>query len=501
MIIGVSFKNLMQPVFKVFMCLILAFLFLFVQPREQVKEAEAAVIAGWVMAVVGSIVIDVAIDMGIKFVDKMAQTKLKETVVADIWSKHSDDIKKLKPTKKNGLKWLLKAPKWLKSVIIGSIGATTAVIVDKAIEKEEDIKPVIQVEGLDSTEVKDAPVSSIENATGSNPFYNTAVKVKLGNVHQKSYDYVVKYAYIKFQPLAYKQENIVSICMDNECASTIVPGGRVLVLEPYGYTNHDYYGQYIKIRYSYENYVMSKYDIYNNYNQSAVFGSKIPLFEAYVANLNAQNEQFYEFDGIIVNKAIKSVVELPVGIKPEQIELLPNDVLPVGYHEKEYEFNVSNETVLQQFIEGDTFDIELIEQDIVQLGDNIHPPTANYTYNTYIPTINNNYYVDESKNEEIVQRLMQIIEDNPVVDDGEGNEIIVGGMDRGLLAFVKNAYEYATDTILVGVNGLKELATSASAITQLYEVFFGWLPREIRTLMVGGFSMVVGVGIFRAFRR
>jgi len=86
-------------------------------------------------------------------------------------------------------------------------------------------------------------------------------------------------------------------------------------------------------------------------------------------------------------------------------------------------------------------------------------------------------------------------------DDGDGDGDGSGGsaskLDRSLLSYVKNAYEYADDTIDTAVDGLKDLGNSAKKIVEVYKVFFGWLPTEFQTLMYSSLAIMVGLRLFR----
>lgn len=70
-------------------------------------------------------------------------------------------------------------------------------------------------------------------------------------------------------------------------------------------------------------------------------------------------------------------------------------------------------------------------------------------------------------------------------------------IDNSLVQYVKNAYNYATGTLQIAVDGLKSLGNGAKGITELFGIFFGWLPREMVVLMTGGLGIMIGLRIFR----
>lgn len=91
--------------------------------------------------------------------------------------------------------------------------------------------------------------------------------------------------------------------------------------------------------------------------------------------------------------------------------------------------------------------------------------------------------------------LLCVLDDNcvPAVPPVEEPE----PLDNSLLLYVKNAYEYATQVLKTGTDGLKSLAQGAKELTSLFGVFFSWLPTEIVVLMSSGLGIAVGLRLFR----
>lgn len=70
-------------------------------------------------------------------------------------------------------------------------------------------------------------------------------------------------------------------------------------------------------------------------------------------------------------------------------------------------------------------------------------------------------------------------------------------IDKSLLAYVRNSYEYATGAIDIAVGGLKSLNEGSEGLVQVYGTFMGWLPKEIQAMFIGGLGLMIGLRIFR----
>lgn len=115
---------------------------------------------------------------------------------------------------------------------------------------------------------------------------------------------------------------------------------------------------------------------------------------------------------------------------------------------------------------------------------------------------------------------MDYIDDKPAMTDKDGNwvDIVTGDflkcvvtgdckpsvpgdkvedLDTSLIAYVKNAYEYATGVLKTATDGLKSLAAGAKDLTALFGVFFSWLPKEMVVLMSSGLGLAIGLRLFR----
>lgn len=87
---------------------------------------------------------------------------------------------------------------------------------------------------------------------------------------------------------------------------------------------------------------------------------------------------------------------------------------------------------------------------------------------------------------------MQCVENGVVVPCND-----IEKPDGSLLAYVKNAYEYATSLIDTAVNGLKQLSSGAVGLIELYKIYMSWLPTEIQTVMYSGLAIMIGLRVFR----
>lgn len=87
---------------------------------------------------------------------------------------------------------------------------------------------------------------------------------------------------------------------------------------------------------------------------------------------------------------------------------------------------------------------------------------------------------------------MQCVENGVVVPCND-----IEKPDGSLLAYVKNAYEYATSLIDTAVNGLKQLSSGAVGMIELYKIYMSWLPTEIQTVMYSGLAIMIGLRVFR----
>lgn len=471
------------------MCLVIIFTFSIVKPKQE-AEAVAPLVAG-LLSVLASVALDIAVDMGIQFVDKKMAKAKAEKVAKKIWDKHGDKIKTLVPTKKNISKWSLKIPKWLVAAIVDEWGDTAKEVPKKDKEREEENNKKFD-EGFKT-----------EKITGeTDPFYKTdiSVTVKAGGSgvgEQASYAYLLKYGRVELTPKAYEQRTEAYLCVSDQCRRIGgFLGGSNVEVQTSNYRDS-----------SIDFLVLLDGQIFNSH--SYVLGSNYQLFEAYKRMLSNSQKRIYEFDGVVVSDGFDSFIDLDDNLTADQIEKIDFDKLPDKYkYDREYEFDLepSLGIDLGGIADGDDFEWELIEKDIeYKVKNETIYNEYNYTYNI---TINNDYTLTDKEQGDIDNEVGVITPPGNGSGSGdsgmvctEDGQIIpckkVEKIDGSLLAYVKNAYEYATGFVKTATDGLKALGTGAVELTKLYGVFFGWLPKEIVVLMSSGLAIMLGLRIFR----
>lgn len=477
---------------KILCCLLLIFTLTVAQPKEQMQEAEAVVpLAGWVVSIIGGIVIDIAIDMGVKFIDKKAKEGFQNKVLQKIFSKNTNKIKinELKPTKSNAGKWILKAPKWLLALITGAV--TNEIIETKKedIEREEIItsgKPLLP-----------SPNDSDIVFKPTDPFYNTNVHITglvymdgSSNVEsRKRFAYLNSWVHWRMSPVSFAERSKIEISAykDFSLVDTFYVRGGFNGEFKYG-TRWDSPRFYTDTATFYSvpsggSVVTEKY-MYAVDNVWAGF----PAFKVYLEELENNSKKIYYANGLLVSE-YDGLIQLP-DVIPDDFDysLLP----PTIQNDREYEFTIKDESLLinenwTTINEGDIFNWEIIEGDIINQGDTIYNITIIYDYN---PSPNPDYVVTPEEQDKIDSQL-------PSTDGSKPPSTNVGTIDGSLVAYVKNAYEYATSLINTSVEGLKSLATGAKELTALFGVFMGWLPKEIVVLMTSGLGLMIGLRVFR----
>lgn len=70
-------------------------------------------------------------------------------------------------------------------------------------------------------------------------------------------------------------------------------------------------------------------------------------------------------------------------------------------------------------------------------------------------------------------------------------------MDDSILGYIREAYEFATKSINTGVEGLKSILLGTVGLVSIVTAFFDFLPPELLTLFVGGFSIALGLWVFK----
>lgn len=480
------------------------FSFLYVEPKSKVEKANAAV--PLLVPIIGSVFLDVAVDAGIQFVDdKMAKAKA-DAFGKKMWDKYGDNLKDLKPTKKNAGKWALKIPKWLMAEMVDEVGDLSKEVVKKDADRKKKNKDVLK--------------SEIRDAGDLDPFYNTAVDITIApdsfdnNLDKRLYAYFTEWKDWYLVPNAFGESSNVYICdsgvsySSTNCATIEkLPGGEhTLLIEgdnnyPGGYNG--YIGYWNRVWYG-KQILMETYDKPYYHSQKA--------FMVYLKQLEDANKKIYYGDGILTTDGYDGFISLPEDIDYDDLQKVDFDKLPPKYKDEvefEWELDASLGLDLSDILDGAEFDWDRIEQDIqikIENGDIYYQYIFNYN-----PTINNDYEISDDDQNDIDTILPPSTGGGkpPSIGDGSGGGMVctedgkiipcekVEKIDGSLLAYVKNAYEYATGFVKTATDGLKALGTGAVELTKLYGVFFGWLPKEIVVLMSSGLAIMLGLRIFR----
>lgn len=478
------------------MCLVLIFSFVFIKPKEDVEQAEAlAPIAAWAVSIIGGLIIEIAVDMGVKFVDKKAREGFKTKILNKIWGKNGDIINDLKPTKKNGLKWLFKAPKWLLTLITGAI---TTEIIQTKLEDDERTENVVS-----GKPIVPSPNDSDVSLNPVDPFYNTNIhitKIIAGENPpsielKKRVSYLNSWVNYKVSPVSYATRSKLEVSPYKDFSSSTViyiAGGFKGELKLGVGTYYRFTSDFGSVFYSNAT-TSSKTTTLNLLSAGPIWGA-YEAFEVYLKQLEEKNKKIYYANGLLVSE-YQGLIQLPQDLTVSDLEKLDYSKLPPAIqNDKNYEFEIKDTTLInvdqwELLKEGDKFEWTLVENEIVNQGDTIYNTIINNDYN---PTINNNYFVTPEVQENINSQLPSTDGSKPPATGGDVDKI-----DGSLIAYIKNAYEYATGVIKSGVDGLKALGTGAVELTKLYGVFFSWLPKDIVVLMTSGLAIMLGLRIFR----
>lgn len=475
---------MVEKVLKITLCIMLVFIFTIMKPKQ---EAEAAVpILGWVAGVIGGLVIDVALDQGVTFANKQAEKDFKNTVVTKIWNSYSTEIVKLKPTKLSALKWALKAPKWLMVVVADAVSDTIEHFKKSGNEKEKYMSEwggggsAGAGAGRKFGPSESKPIDEFIDLPVHDPYYKTDLVIKVFVPDQnnmpsyvEAYNYFVKYAKITVVPVPYGQKNNVSICIGDTCF-TDNPEKKYmhLVFEP------DY-------TFSYANNDTSVFPALNTmFNvRNVKMTGMVSAWTAYKQYLAEKGTRIIEFDNVLLLDTPRLTIDLPDFVEPEKLELIP---LPnKNYEDKIIEFDLPDEIKPQLDLipVGADFEWELIDNYIVEQGDNFYKIDYRIDYK---PVINNYYSLPPAVIEGIEKDYIYPVEK----DKGE-----VGELDGSIFLYIKNFYNYFAEGITTSIDGFKQLNSSVNSIFSVFGNYFTFLPIEFRTLFFSGASMSVLLGV------
>lgn len=506
-----------SKIFKIVICLCLAFTFMFVQPKQNMQQAEA-ILPAIILAVLGSVVLDVAVDMGIKFVDKKAAKDWADNIVGKLWNKHGKLISDLKPTKMNGLKWGLRVGKGLLALIVDEISDGSKEVAEKDGERKTvNAQPKEFTGGVD-TVVTD-------------PFYNTSINITkvqpfpINITNNKLSAYFNEWVNYKFTPVSFGQRTVLKMSTFDDfsnSSSLLFKGGYTGSLSV-SYNSPLSIG--LQTAGTDGNlYQMADINNENPNGKYIIFGfpevmKTYPAFLKYLERLEQQNSKTYYADGVLVTDGYDGYIDLPDNIDSDTVGKLDFTKFPVAFqNDKDFEFDIGDVSVIdaefETINEGDEFEWEMIEQEIVNQGDNLYHYDIDYEYS---PTINNYYVLSPEQQEDIDTDIGIIVGGggtNPPATGGEGSTdgfmycvdkpgaMVVSckdieAIDGSMLAYVKNSYDYAVNAVKAGVDGLNTILAGSAGLIALYANIFDWLPEEVTILLTSGLLLMIGLRVFR----
>lgn len=518
---------------KVVMIIMLLFSFLVVDTKNKVEAfiPLVPVIGAVGMFIAKEVAFELGWKAGKKGVEYMTK-KLAPKIEKGIKNKEFDWVKS-KPTKKG------------KKMRVPVSGKDVA----KMAWHLSDLGEEVITESVGRPAYTGAPYQGGKVTTDNvDPFYNTAVNLRIERGPSSSPgafafpDFFSMAFDLQLVPQPYEGKTKLTLISafdsSRKSYNLSLTGGNYVIF--YDSDSFSYYGNNIKIRSADPGNNYSSQFLYTNYGYSTIDYLGVDAFDMYRDALAKANTKYHFAQGLAVPEDMREIVKLPPNT-PNSYDLdkkFAGKVIDIDLGvdldfdlPDNYDTEILLETVIQK---NPDFDFENhITNNVIN---NIHNDNSITTHNTYIT--NNNYY-DNSKAEDIIKEVLPLLpkpvepnvpDDKPPITgeiipvdpipklpieigvEVEGMKYCVNGdevvpckdieaIDGSLLAMAKNSYKYATDTIKTGVEGIQSLGSSATEMTKLFDTFFGWLPSEIRVLMVGGFSLVIGIGLFRAFRR
>lgn len=390
----------------------------FFVPRVNAALPLAAPLA----AALGSLMIDTAIDMGIRFIDEKAKTDFKNTAVNDIWSKYGDEIKDLKPTKKNAGKWLLEIPKWLTGVAVDYIADKAVDIAKGDAARRQTNKDIFKTTDI-SYEYGD-------------PFYNTGVSLAFyasssrgdSVVNNRRYlGYLMEWLDIRVKPIAYGQRTQVTFAwrgdFDKGFNLNIAGGYKGPVFFYFedlgdGVLDFNFFVGDDSVPKEHVIYLSSTSDkqtsiVYQRYRKNHVngntLGDGIPSYLVYLEKLENSYGKIFYSDGMLTTAGYDAYLNFPNKTADGQTILYKPEAIGKVEHQSikpiELEFELKDLNLVSpewnEVKEGDKFEWEIIKNEVENQVTNNTFNTTNYTINNYnqidYNTVINNYYTTENE--------------------------------------------------------------------------------------------------------
>lgn len=510
-----KFKAVLHILFKSLLCFILAFAFLFAPVFPQKTEAAGtAARLSWQYVIKPFLVgyaLDKANEMGIRWTSE-AEAKGKAAQVVEAIKPYykdgyvdwvidgTEEVAKL--TMSNPAMGFLIATQW------GKLVETTA---QKAKKDDDDYLKLFPIEGDDTIYIKRHPASwSTLPYDVVNPFYNTNIMMSVaprdgGVLNARAVDYFTKMINYKITPVPFYQRSKIE--MYDKLSSRLIETFYVQGNEPfyllsetnqsstsytyrfasaYNFTIDDnVYSPVYKSETSnskdYE-YGGSNTSTANNFFNVATnnYRESIEFYNAYLIALAEANSTYYIADGMIISNQQKYVQlqALTDGQNysiDNMIKIMDNLGIPSTPYVKSIPippgFEVTDDEENQDVL------LQIIEKQITIPSDKI-------------PKINPVYVITPEQQDSINKQIIINIGGG-----GTGGE--VGLLDGTLLAYIRNSYTFATDTLNTGVNGLNTMLAGSAGLIGLYGTFFSFLPGEFSIMIGSMITIAVGLWVIK----
>ena len=339
----------------------------------------------------------------------------------------------------------------------------------------------------------------------ADPFYKTGVEIEFG-INGASSDYealdaITRLYSVSFTPMAFKQTTEVRIysVIDGSGAMIEVPGGYPMKSYDFRAMNEYLSGKGYSIA-MFENNLTTRKNMYLTYIGStnrmstgafeiaSKTGKTYQAYQSYLRALERANMTYYIAEGLMVPEDNTKVYKIPTNT-PSDYQL-PGDLNKTGGIFKIPLPDTSDDTVID-------LEWEILEQEYNltnQIDNDYETNYFNNVENTYNSTtyITNNYYtIQEGEKPQVdIDQEIEII-----VKPGDGGVIVPGedvdGLNRGLIGYAKQTYEYISDGIDNSLASLKDVTDSASGVVEFLDESMDWLPDSWRVLF--GSAFILGV--------
>lgn len=468
------------------------------------KKAEAVVpILPILYYLVGGLVADKAVEMGVGFATKEIAKSKTESIAKDIVLKYEKELTQFPPTKKGAAKALWKYGGKILAEIVSALAGLAATTLLNGKEEDEDLTPSANFGGsypvyVDYTNFSNtsdfATLSFYKNNFNfsTNVTYNSSIKTYVTwlNVIYGGCTTSIPTTGSAFPlhsqpPYAGKDVRINVYMYD----SSDVPKIRATV----GYLDA---GKWEEDRsaIAYPFFANGGYPHVNVFSNDFGCASSLQSFkdtkQIYIANYvnNTVNNNYITHNDVTINKNITYNQFYLKDVPSSDLDKVDwSKVFPNQNFEKEYDLDLSAFPRLKQLFD----DLEVDAPIDFDLSDWTN--TQNNLNFVQYPSVGTGGLTKDQI--DAISVSVNVDVTLPPDKDGDGGD--VDELDGSLLAYVRNAYKYATEVIETAVDGLKSLAYGATGLTTLYKTFFGWLPKEIQVLMASGLGIMIGLRIFR----